>query len=98
MLFLTDGRATNGEKDDNKLLETVKLINSSANINCVAFGKVAINLKAIWVAIYELIFKGDDADYTFLKKLASQTGGLARKIYPDSDAALQIKGFRSSSE
>lgn len=42
--------------------------------------------------VYSLAF-GRGADYEFVKKVAIQNNGLSRKIYEDSDATLQIKGF-----
>ena len=42
--------------------------------------------------VYSLAF-GRGADYEFVKKVAAQNKGLSRKIYEDSDATLQIKGF-----
>ena len=36
---------------------------------------------------------GDDVDFDFLESLSLQNRGLARKIYEDSDAALQLVGF-----
>ncbi|XP_052781749.1 inter-alpha-trypsin inhibitor heavy chain H3-like [Mya arenaria] len=36
---------------------------------------------------------GRGADFGLLKKMAGQNQGVARKIYEDSDAALQIAGF-----
>ncbi|XP_070246847.1 inter-alpha-trypsin inhibitor heavy chain H4-like isoform X1 [Myotis yumanensis] len=36
---------------------------------------------------------GFDVHYAFLEKLALDNGGLARRIYEDSDAALQLQGF-----
>uniref|UniRef100_A0A8C9TR46 Inter-alpha-trypsin inhibitor heavy chain H3 n=1 Tax=Scleropages formosus TaxID=113540 RepID=A0A8C9TR46_SCLFO len=38
---------------------------------------------------------GYSLDYTFLDVMAQQNNGLARRIYEDSDAALQLKGFYS---
>lgn len=35
---------------------------------------------------------GDDADLVLLKKIASQNRGIAKRIYVDSDASLQLKG------
>lgn len=35
---------------------------------------------------------GDDADYTMMQKISTKNRGLARKIYEDSDAALQLTG------
>ncbi|XP_056380156.1 inter-alpha-trypsin inhibitor heavy chain H3-like isoform X2 [Hyla sarda] len=42
--------------------------------------------------LYTLGF-GYDVDYPFLEKLALENSGIARRIYEDSDAALQLKGF-----
>lgn len=42
--------------------------------------------------VYSLAF-GNGADYEFVKKVAVQNKGLSRRIYEDSDATLQIKGF-----
>uniref|UniRef100_A0A2K5CDF6 Inter-alpha-trypsin inhibitor heavy chain 4 n=1 Tax=Aotus nancymaae TaxID=37293 RepID=A0A2K5CDF6_AOTNA len=36
---------------------------------------------------------GFDVSYAFLEKLALDTGGLARRIYEDSDSALQLQDF-----
>ncbi|KAL8212378.1 UNVERIFIED_CONTAM: Inter-alpha-trypsin inhibitor heavy chain H3, partial [Gekko kuhli] len=36
---------------------------------------------------------GYDLDYLFLDKLAKENNGLARRIYEDSDSALQLQGF-----
>ncbi|KAJ8355293.1 hypothetical protein AAFF_G00073680 [Aldrovandia affinis] len=38
---------------------------------------------------------GYDVDYNFLDVMAKQNNGLARRIYTDSDAALQLHGFYS---
>lgn len=44
------------------------------------------------VPIFSLSF-GDEADYSFLKKLSAQNNGFVRKIYEESDASLQLTGF-----
>ncbi|XP_071961077.1 inter-alpha-trypsin inhibitor heavy chain H3-like [Antedon mediterranea] len=36
---------------------------------------------------------GDNVDFTFLEKLALRNRGLARKIYDDSKASVQLEGF-----
>ncbi|XP_072224049.1 inter-alpha-trypsin inhibitor heavy chain H6 [Leuresthes tenuis] len=36
---------------------------------------------------------GDDADFLLLKRLALENRGVARMVYEDADAALQLKGF-----
>jgi len=38
---------------------------------------------------------GVDADFNFLKKIATENDGLAKKIYEGSDAALQLEDFYS---
>ncbi|XP_053570493.1 inter-alpha-trypsin inhibitor heavy chain H3 [Bombina bombina] len=42
--------------------------------------------------LYSLGF-GTGVDYNFLEKLALENSGVARRIYEDSDAALQMQGF-----
>uniref|UniRef100_A0A7M4F7I4 Inter-alpha-trypsin inhibitor heavy chain H3 n=1 Tax=Crocodylus porosus TaxID=8502 RepID=A0A7M4F7I4_CROPO len=42
--------------------------------------------------LYNLGF-GYGVDYNFLEKLALENKGLARRIYPDSDSAIQLQGF-----
>ncbi|XP_077181887.1 inter-alpha-trypsin inhibitor heavy chain H4-like [Paroedura picta] len=36
---------------------------------------------------------GPDVNYTFLEKMALDNGGIARRIYEDADAALQLQNF-----
>ncbi|NWW84089.1 ITIH3 inhibitor, partial [Rhynochetos jubatus] len=42
--------------------------------------------------LYNLGF-GYGVDYSFLEKMALENKGVARRIYPDADAALQLQGF-----
>ncbi|CAC5406710.1 unnamed protein product [Mytilus coruscus] len=49
-----------------------------------------INIRGL--PIFSLAF-GNNADYEFVKKVAVKNKGVARKIFEDSDASLQIKGF-----
>ncbi|XP_054859915.1 inter-alpha-trypsin inhibitor heavy chain H6 [Eublepharis macularius] len=44
------------------------------------------------VSLFGLAF-GDDADYGLLRRLSLENRGVARRIYEDADAALQLKGF-----
>lgn len=44
------------------------------------------------IPIYSLAF-GDDADWSFVKTVAIQNNGVGRRIYEESDAALQITDF-----
>uniref|UniRef100_A0A665TWI6 Inter-alpha-trypsin inhibitor heavy chain family member 6 n=1 Tax=Echeneis naucrates TaxID=173247 RepID=A0A665TWI6_ECHNA len=49
--------------------------------------------KALGAAsLFGLAF-GDDADFLLLKRLALDNRGVARMVYEDADAALQLKGF-----
>ncbi|XP_014431214.2 inter-alpha-trypsin inhibitor heavy chain H3-like isoform X1 [Pelodiscus sinensis] len=43
-------------------------------------------------SLYNLAF-GYDMDYNFLEKMALENNGLARRIYEDSDSALQLQSF-----
>ncbi|XP_064616071.1 inter-alpha-trypsin inhibitor heavy chain H4-like isoform X2 [Liolophura sinensis] len=43
-------------------------------------------------SIYSLAF-GNGADFDLLRKLSAQNQGVARKIFEDADAALQLSGF-----
>lgn len=43
-------------------------------------------------SLFGLAF-GDDADFVLLKRLALENRGVARMVYEDADAALQLKGF-----
>nr|XP_039267967.1 inter-alpha-trypsin inhibitor heavy chain H4-like [Styela clava] len=36
---------------------------------------------------------GEDIDHDFLKRLSNENDGIARKIYEDSDADIQLEGF-----
>ncbi|XP_071988587.1 inter-alpha-trypsin inhibitor heavy chain H3-like [Engystomops pustulosus] len=45
-----------------------------------------------YVTLYSLGF-GADLDYSFLEKMSLENGGLARRIYLDSDSALQLQNF-----
>ncbi|KAL1020616.1 hypothetical protein UPYG_G00002470 [Umbra pygmaea] len=43
-------------------------------------------------SLFGLAF-GDDADFALLRRLALENRGVARMVYEDADAALQLKGF-----
>ncbi|XP_018419894.1 PREDICTED: inter-alpha-trypsin inhibitor heavy chain H3-like [Nanorana parkeri] len=58
-------------------------------------GEILKNVKAGMegvAALYSLGF-GTDVDYGFLEKMSLENGGLARRIYEDSDSALQLQNF-----
>lgn len=41
--------------------------------------------------IHSIAF-GDDADFNLVQRISSRNNGLARKVYEDSDANLQLTG------
>ncbi|MEQ2195408.1 hypothetical protein XENOCAPTIV_012351 [Xenoophorus captivus] len=49
--------------------------------------------KALGPATLFGIAFGDDADFLLLKRLALENRGVARMVYEEADAALQLKGF-----
>ncbi|XP_072928829.1 inter-alpha-trypsin inhibitor heavy chain H3-like isoform X1 [Hemitrygon akajei] len=57
--------------------------------------KIQINVKNAIRDRYSLycLGFGFDVDYNFLEKIALDNDGVARVIYADSDAALQLQGF-----
>nr|XP_022331449.1 inter-alpha-trypsin inhibitor heavy chain H4-like [Crassostrea virginica] len=74
LVFLTDGEATVGETNTERILENLKRENEAE------------------IPIFSLAF-GQGADFDIVKRVAAQNNGFGRKIYEDSDAALQIAGF-----
>uniref|UniRef100_F6PM26 Inter-alpha-trypsin inhibitor heavy chain family member 6 n=1 Tax=Ornithorhynchus anatinus TaxID=9258 RepID=F6PM26_ORNAN len=44
------------------------------------------------ISLFGLAF-GDDADYHLMRRLSLENRGVARRIYEDADATLQLKGF-----
>ncbi|XP_069824043.1 inter-alpha-trypsin inhibitor heavy chain H3-like [Dendropsophus ebraccatus] len=73
----------------------ILLTDGEANVGESNPAKIQENVKkAIQgrYTLYSLAF-GYDVDYPFLEKLALENSGIARRIYEDSDAASQLKGF-----
>ncbi|XP_052059435.1 inter-alpha-trypsin inhibitor heavy chain H3-like isoform X7 [Mytilus californianus] len=62
----------------------------SKGVDTVLYNIDRKNIKGL--PIYSLAF-GNNANYEFVKKVAVKNKGVARKIFEDSDASLQIKGF-----
>ncbi|XP_065264819.1 inter-alpha-trypsin inhibitor heavy chain H3-like [Emys orbicularis] len=57
--------------------------------------KIQVNVKQAIQGrypLYNLAF-GYGIDYNFLEKMALENKGVARRIYPDSDSAIQMEGF-----
>lgn len=65
---------------------------TSGNTNLEGILSNVCRYNEMKIPVFTLAF-GTGADYNFLKKMANQNDGFGRKIYEDSDAALQITGF-----
>uniref|UniRef100_UPI00398EACDF inter-alpha-trypsin inhibitor heavy chain H3-like n=1 Tax=Pristiophorus japonicus TaxID=55135 RepID=UPI00398EACDF len=61
--------------------------------------KIQINVKSAIQERYSLycLGFGFDVDYSFLEKMALDNGGVARRIYDDSDSALQLQASNNLS-
>lgn len=70
------------------------LTDGEATIGVTAGDTILNNAKKALgsASLFGLAF-GDDADFLLLKRLALDNRGLARMVYEDADAALQLKGF-----
>ncbi|XP_060930675.1 inter-alpha-trypsin inhibitor heavy chain H6 [Limanda limanda] len=70
------------------------LTDGEATIGVTAGDTILNNAKKALgsASLFGLAF-GDDADLLLLKRLALDNRGVARMVYEDADAALQLKGF-----
>uniref|UniRef100_A0A3Q3WXF7 VWFA domain-containing protein n=1 Tax=Mola mola TaxID=94237 RepID=A0A3Q3WXF7_MOLML len=70
------------------------LTDGEATIGVTAGDTILSNAKKALgsASLFGLAF-GDDADFLLLKRLALDNRGVARMVYEDTDAALQLKGF-----
>ncbi|XP_072304744.1 inter-alpha-trypsin inhibitor heavy chain H6 [Eucyclogobius newberryi] len=70
------------------------LTDGEATIGVTASDTILSNAKKALgsASLFGLAF-GDDADFLLLKRLALDNRGVARMVYEDADAALQLKGF-----
>ncbi|KAM9350451.1 inter-alpha-trypsin inhibitor heavy chain H6 [Symphorus nematophorus] len=70
------------------------LTDGEATIGVTAGDTILINAKKALgsASLFGLAF-GDDADFLLLKRLALDNRGVARMVYEDTDAAMQLKGF-----
>uniref|UniRef100_A0A8P4JZI4 Inter-alpha-trypsin inhibitor heavy chain family member 6 n=1 Tax=Dicentrarchus labrax TaxID=13489 RepID=A0A8P4JZI4_DICLA len=70
------------------------LTDGEATIGVTAGDTILSNAKKALgsASLFGLAF-GDDADFLLLKRLALDNRGVARMVYEDADAALQLKGF-----
>ncbi|CAG6021920.1 inter-alpha-trypsin inhibitor heavy chain H6 isoform 2-T2 [Menidia menidia] len=70
------------------------LTDGEATIGVTSSDSILNNAKrALGSATLFGIAFGDDADFLLLKRLALENRGVARMVYEDADAALQLKGF-----
>lgn len=78
----------------NRVPLVIFLTDGEATIGVTAGDTILNNAKkALGAAsLFGLAF-GDDADFLLLKRLALDNRGVARMVYEDADAALQLKGF-----
>uniref|UniRef100_A0A8C7QKJ7 Inter-alpha-trypsin inhibitor heavy chain family member 6 n=1 Tax=Oncorhynchus mykiss TaxID=8022 RepID=A0A8C7QKJ7_ONCMY len=70
------------------------LTDGEATIGVTSGDSILSNAKSALgsASLFGLAF-GDDADYPLLRRLALDNRGMARMVYEDTDAALQLKGF-----
>lgn len=70
------------------------LTDGEATIGVTAGDTILTNAKKALgsASLFGLAF-GDDADFLLMKRLALDNRGVARMVYEDADAALQLKGF-----
>ncbi|XP_036389131.1 inter-alpha-trypsin inhibitor heavy chain H4-like isoform X2 [Megalops cyprinoides] len=73
----------------------ILLTDGDPTIGVTNLDKIQANVKQAIRNRYSLycLGFGFDVDYSFLERMALENGGLARRIYEDSDAALQLQGF-----
>ncbi|XP_070594726.1 inter-alpha-trypsin inhibitor heavy chain H3-like isoform X2 [Erythrolamprus reginae] len=73
----------------------ISLSDGEANVGVTDHTQIQENVKNATKGkypVYNLGF-GFDLDYTFLERIATENNGVARRIFQDSDAALQLQGF-----
>ncbi|CDQ59440.1 unnamed protein product [Oncorhynchus mykiss] len=70
------------------------LTDGEATIGVTSGDSILSNAKSALgsASLFGLAF-GDDADFPLLRRLALDNRGMARMVYEDTDAALQLKGF-----
>ncbi|XP_039630390.1 inter-alpha-trypsin inhibitor heavy chain H6 isoform X2 [Polypterus senegalus] len=72
----------------------ILLTDGEPTIGVTSGEKIAQNTKKTLnsTSLFGLAF-GDDADFPLLRRLSMENRGVARRIYEDADAALQLSGF-----
>ncbi|KAJ3586268.1 hypothetical protein NHX12_012668 [Muraenolepis orangiensis] len=79
---------------DHRVPLVIFLTDGEATIGVTAGDTILSNARAALgpASLFGLAF-GDDADLLLLKRLALENHGVARTVYEDADADLQLKGF-----
>ena len=73
----------------------VFLTDGDPTVGTTSFKRILNNIESRnkqKIQIFCIAF-GKEANFNFLKKISARNNGLARKIYTDADAALQLTGF-----
>uniref|UniRef100_A0A4W5QKJ5 Inter-alpha-trypsin inhibitor heavy chain family member 6 n=1 Tax=Hucho hucho TaxID=62062 RepID=A0A4W5QKJ5_9TELE len=80
--------------DTRRVPLVIFLTDGEATIGVTSGDFILSNAKSALGAtsLFGLAF-GDDADFPLLRRLALDNRGVARMVYEDADAALQLKGF-----
>lgn len=83
-----------GQQSSRRVPLVIFLTDGEATIGVTAGDTILSNArKALGSAsLFGLAF-GDDADFLLLRRLALDNRGVARMVYEEADAALQLKGF-----
>ncbi|CAL8368265.1 unnamed protein product [Lota lota] len=91
---LPSGSSSQSSSSDRRVPLVIFLTDGEATVGVTAVDIILSNAKkALGAAsLFGLAF-GDDADLLLLKRLALENRGVARMVYEDADAALQLKGF-----
>ncbi|KAM7405255.1 hypothetical protein PAMP_012531 [Pampus punctatissimus] len=85
---------SSGQLSSRRVPLVIFLTDGEATIGVTAGDTILSNAKKALgpASLFGLAF-GDDADFLLLKRLALDNRGVARMVYEDADAALQLKGF-----
>ncbi|XP_028310018.1 inter-alpha-trypsin inhibitor heavy chain H5 isoform X2 [Gouania willdenowi] len=85
---------SSGRQTSHRVPLVIFLTDGEATIGVTSGDTILSNAKKSLglASLFGLAF-GDDADFLLLKRLALDNRGVARIVYEDSDAALQLKGF-----
>ncbi|KAJ7316753.1 hypothetical protein JRQ81_002915 [Phrynocephalus forsythii] len=89
-------KATSAELLPEESVSMIMLLtDGQPTVGEINIGKIQENIKSANNGKYILycLGFGFDVSYSFLEKMALDNIGLARRIYEDSDAALQLQGF-----